>query len=137
MKLTNHQFEEAAYIFERANGYSHSDYEKNIIKESKLKNLSIRELEKIIVDGINFNIYKSEKERITAYWSLSKIGNYDLIPKFKKWLKWELKNNCENTIFQILVALDNLGEPAFDETRKGRTENEIDLNIRDAKKILQ
>ena len=136
MKLTNDQFEEAAYIFEKANGYSHSDYEKKIIAESKLKDLHVTELEKIIIDGLNSDIYKTENERISAYWSLYKIGNQNLIPDFKHWLEAELKSDSKTTLFQILVALDSLGESAFHENRTGRAADEIELNIRDAKEYL-
>jgi len=136
MKLTNEQFEEAAYIFEKANGYSHSDYEKKLIAESGLNDLSVTELEKIIVDGLNSDIYNTESERISAYWSLYKIGNQNLISDFKNWLESELKNNQKATIFQILVALDSLGEPSFHEERTGRAADETELNIRDAKEYL-
>ena len=136
MKLTNDQFEEAAYIFEKANGYSHSKYEKKIIAESKLKDLNVTELEKIIVDGLNSDIYKTENERISAYWSLYKIGNQNLISDFKHWLEAELKSDSKATLFQILVALDSLGESAFHENRTGRAADEIELNIRDAKEYL-
>ena len=136
MKLTNDQFEEAAYIFEKANGNSHSDYEKKIIAESELKDMSIDKLEKIIVDGLNSNIYKTESQRTSAYWSLSKIGNHNLISDFKYWLELELKNDQKTTIFQILIALENLGEPVFHDKRTGRAADEIELNIRDAKNYL-
>ncbi len=136
MKLTNDQFEEAAYIFENANGYSHSDYEKKLIGESKLNGFNKTELEKIIVDGLNSDIYETETERISAYWSLYKLGNRNLITDFKNWLEMELKNENKNTIFQILVALDSLGEPAFHENRTGRAADETELNLRDAMKYL-
>lgn len=136
MKLTIEQLEELAYIFEKANGYHHSEYEKKIIAKSELKDLSVPELEKIIVDGLNSNIYKTESERITAYWSLLKIGNQKLIPYFKKWLEIEIENEYKTTIFQILVALDSLGESPFCEKRTGRSADEIELNIMDAKQYL-
>ena len=137
MKLTSDQFEEAAYFFEKANGCSHSDYEKQIIEKSKLKALNVTELEKIIIDGLNSDIYKTETERVSAYWSLYKIGNEKLIADFKNWLELELKKECKITIFQILVALDSLGESAFHESRSGRAPDEIELNIRDAKEYLK
>src|SRR5690606_6367451 len=131
MKLTKDQFLEAGFIFEKANGYSHSDFEKNIIAESELTKLQPTELERIIVNGLNSGIYKNEDERVSGYWALSKIGNLNLISDFKKWLWTELDNENGIAIFQLLVALDRLEEPAFNEKRTGRGADEIELNIRD------
>ena len=137
MKLTNHQFTEAAFIFEKANGNSHSDFEKEIIAESELTKFKPTELEQIIVDGLNAGIYKNQDERVSGYWSLSKIGNRNLITDFKKWLNAELESENVIAIFQILVALDRLEEPAFHKNRNGRGVDETELNIRDAKKYLK
>ena len=117
MKLTKDQFLEAGFIFEKANGNSHSDFEKKIIAESELTQYNSTELEKIIVDGLNSGIYKNEDERVSGYWSLSKIGNRNLIAEYKKWLRTELENENGIAVFQILVGLDRLDEPAFNENR--------------------
>ncbi|MCM4165943.1 MULTISPECIES: hypothetical protein [unclassified Arenibacter] len=66
MKLTKDQFLEAGFIFEKANGNSHSDFEKKIIAESELTKIKPTELEQIIVDGLNSEIYKSESERVSG-----------------------------------------------------------------------
>ena len=137
MKLTNEQFTEIAFIFERKNGNSHSDFEKEIISKSKLKEFKSSELEKIIVDGLDSGIYKNEVERVSGYWALSKLSNRNLISDFKKWLRTELQNGKAIAIFQILVALDQLEEPAFHKNRNGRGSNETELNIRDAKQYLK
>ena len=73
MKLTNDQFEAVAYIFERANGNKKSEYEEKVIAESGLNNLKPFELETQIINGINNGLYSDSKERISAYWTLSKI----------------------------------------------------------------
>jgi len=137
MKLTNEQFTETAFIFEKANGNSHSEYEKQIISESKMTNFETKELEQIIIDGLNSGIYKNEDERVSGYWALSKLGNRNLISDFKKWLRTELQSGKGIAIFQILVALDRLEEPAFHENRNGRGADETELNIRDAKQYLK
>ncbi len=136
MKGTNQQFEEIAYIFEHANGSLHSDYERKIIKESKLAKFKPLELEQIIVDGLNSNIYNNESERASGYWALSKSINSNLISHFRKWLKIELDNKNSIPIFQILVALDRFDEPAFHKNRNSRGVDETKLNIRDAKEYL-
>ncbi|WP_203296726.1 hypothetical protein [Luteirhabdus pelagi] len=136
MKLKNEQFTEAGFIFEKANGNSHSEYEKQIIAESELTKFKPNELEQIIVDGLNSGIYKKEEERVSGYWSLSKIGNRNLIPEYRKWLRTELENENRIAVFQILIGLDRLDEPAFDENRKGRRADETELNFRDGKTYL-
>ncbi|WP_322549151.1 hypothetical protein [Flavobacterium psychraquaticum] len=137
MKLTNDQFTEVGIIFEKENGNVHSDFEKNIIAESVLTKYKPTELEKIIIFGLNSGIYENEDERVSAYWSLSKIGNRNLIANFKKWLLTELENEKGLAIFQILIALDRLDEPAFNKNRTGRAFDETELNIRDAKNYMK
>src|SRR5690606_35769263 len=136
MKLTNHQFTESAFIFEKANGYSHSDFEKKIIAESELTKFKPTELEQIIVSGLNSGIYKNEDERVSGYWALSKIGNRNLILDLKKWLRTELENENAIAIFQLLIALDRLEEPVFNPKRTGQGVDEAELNIIDAKQYL-
>jgi hypothetical protein len=136
MKLTNEQFTEAGFIFEKANGNSHSEYEKQIIAESELTKFNPTELEQIIVDGLNSGIYKRERERVSGYWSLSKIGNRNLITEYQKWLRTELESENGIAVFQILVGLDRLDEPAFNKNRTGRGADETELNLRDGKEYL-
>ena len=136
MKLTKEQFLEAGFIFEKANGSSHSDFEKKIIAESELTQYNPTELEQIIVDGLNSGIYKNKDERISGYWSLSKSNNRNLILEFQKWLRTELKIENGIAIFQLLVALDRFDEPAFRKNRNSRGNDETELNIRDAKEYL-
>ena len=136
MKLTKDQFLEAGFIFEKANGNSHSDFEKKVIAESELTKLKPTELEKIIVDGLNSDLYKNDDERVSAYWALSKSNNRNLISDFKNWLRIEVENQNENMLFQLLVALDRFDEPAFNEIRTGRGADETELNLRDAKEYL-
>lgn len=136
MKLTIKQLTASAFIFEKANGNVHSDFEKKIITASNLLAYNPKDLEQIIVDGLNSGIYDTEKDRISSYWALSKIGNPKLISNFKTWLKMELDNKFEISIFQILVALDILEEPAFNDSRTGRGSTETELNIKDAHNYL-
>ena len=136
MKLTKDQFLEVAFIFEKANGNSHSDYEKGIIAESELTEHKPEELEQLIVNGLNSGIYKNNNDRISAYWTLSKSNNRNLISEFQKWLKTELDIENGLAIFQLLVALDRFDEPAFHKNRNSRGNDETELNIRDAKNYL-
>lgn len=136
MKLDKDQFLEAGIIFEKTNGHSQSDFEKDIIAESKLNKYESYELERLIVDGLNSHLYKNDDERVSAYWALSKTNNRNLITNFKNWLRIEFENGNENMLFQLLVALDRFDEPVFHKSRTSRGEDETDLNLRDAKAYL-
>ena len=137
MKLTNDQFEASAYIFEKANGNKKSEYEEKVIAESGLNNLKPIELENQIIKGIDSGLYSDTKERISAYWSLSKIHKNELIPNFRKWLKIELENENSDTVYQLMIALGNLEEPIFNLDRNGSSAfNETELNLRDAREYL-
>lgn len=137
MKLTYDQFDAAAYIFEKSNGNSKSDYEEKIIAESGLADLKSTDLEKIIISGLNSGIYKDEQDRISAYWALGKRFNPNLIPFFRRRLKSELESNNPSAIYQLLIALENMEEPVFNDDRNGSTASlETELNLRDAKKYL-
>lgn len=138
MKLTNDQFEASAYIFEKANGNKKSEYEEKAIAESGLTDLNPIELEIKIVNGLNDGLYSDSKERISAYWSLSKIHKTELIPDFKKWLKLELEQNDAYTVYQLMIALGNLEEPVFNIELDGSSAfNETEFNLRDARKYLE
>lgn len=137
MKINNNEFTEIAFIFEKENGRNHSEFEKEIIENSKWKNNSAYELEMVIISGIQSGLYENELDKVSAYWALSKRNNEKLIPNFKKWLKIELESENSIAVFQILVALDLLGEKPFAKERIGRDSNETKLNLRDAKKYLK
>lgn len=137
MKLTNDQLEGAAYIFEKAHGNRKTDYEEEMIMASSLTDLSPGDLEKVIVDGLNTGVYEDSFERVSAYWALSKRFNKDLIPAFKNWLKKELVLADPRTVYQLLIALGNIGEPVFNPDREGGSSvMETELNLRDATDYL-
>lgn len=137
MKFTDEQFTEIAFIFEKYNGANHGDYEKQIIAKSQLTKFQISELKSLIIDGLNSNIYLETSRRVSAYWALSKTNDKNLVPEFKKWLQEELINENTSSVFQILIALDRLDEPAFHKDRNSRYYDDVELNIRDAKNYLE
>ncbi len=65
------------------------------------------------------------------------INHKKTIAEYKKWLRTELENENGIAVFQILIGLDRLDEPAFNESRTGRGADETELNIRDAKQYLK
>lgn len=138
MELTIDQLEEAGFIFEKENGYAGDDYSKRVLAESNLTTYNVDHLEKIIVDGLNKTVDTNSDLRISAYWALSKRFNRNLIPSFKGWLKSELDEGNGAAIYQILIALGDMGEPVFNVDREGGSSvNELDLNVRDAKSYLK
>ena len=137
MKFTNDQFEEVAYIFEKENGNNHANYEKRIIGKSDLTSFNPTDLERIIVDGLENEVYDDSTDRISAYWALSKRFNRNLTPSFKIWLQKEFDLHNQQAVYQLLIALGNMGEPVFNPDREGGTASwETELNMRDAKEYL-
>lgn len=137
MQLTVKQIEEAAFIFERENGYMGDEYSREVLAGSNLTAFKVSEIEQIIVYGINKSLYKDSASRTSAYWALSKRYNRKLIPQFKSWLKSELKDEDGAAVYQILIALSNIGEIVFNEDREGGSAVfETDLNLRDAREYL-
>jgi len=137
MKLTNDQFEASAYIFEKANGNKKTEYEEKLIVESGLTELKPNDLKIQIINGLNNGLYSDSKERISAYWTLSKVHDTNLIPEFRKWLKKEFKKQEPIAVYQLMIALGNLEEPIFNKNRTGSAFNENELNLRDAENYLK
>jgi|GEM_PF-1138645 len=137
MKLSNQEITEAGFIFERERGFNHSEFEKDTINHSSLLHLTCFELEQLLVNGLDYNVYENETERTSAYWALSKRVNKKLISKFRNWLKVELESNQYYAIYQILIALDYLKENVFSKSRTGRDASEFELNRIDALNYLK
>ena len=137
MKLTNNQFEASAYIFEKANGNKKTEYEEKLIAESGLTELKPNDLKTQIIKGLNNGLYSDSKERISAYWTLSKVHDKNLISDFRKWLKIEFEKKEPLAVYQLMIALGNLEEPVFNKNRTGSAFNETELNLRDTEDYLK
>ena len=130
------QLEAAAYIFEKANGNDTAREHEKLIKKSGLSNYNASYLERSILAGLNLGLYDDLESRAVAYWALSKRFNPDLIPYFRNWLSVEL-NVCQaGPLFQVMIALNNLEEPVFSKNRRVYSFEEIELNVRDARRYL-
>lgn len=136
MIFKNDLFIEIAFLFEKGNGNTLGEYERNVVNRSTLKNIPLEQLENFIVEGLHENAYKIEKTRVSAYWALSKRFNANLIPHFKVWLQKEIELKKSTAVFQLMIALDYLKEPVFHPNRDSRAFDEIDLNLRDATHYL-
>jgi hypothetical protein len=75
------------------------------------------------------------RDRAQAYWALGKKLDRTLLPFFREKLRLEL---CRDRFaaYQILIALDDLGEQPFGSDRSGYGCHDYDLNRRDAEAYL-
>ncbi|MEM6685275.1 MAG: hypothetical protein AAF617_05710 [Bacteroidota bacterium] len=136
MIFKNDQFVAIAFLFEKENGNTPSEYEESVINLSKLKTIPVPQLETFIIEGLHENAYKIEKTRTSAYWALSKRFNPKLIPHFKVWLQKEIDAKKSTAMFQLMLALDKVDEPVFHPSRNSSAVDEVELNLRDAKHYL-
>ena len=125
----------AALIFEQANGNRLDQNDRLLIEKSGLSHCFAERIEAALIDALNDGPPLSY--RSTAYWALSKRFNRKLIPAFKSWMNRELQEQDGGALYQLLIALDNLGEPVFADDRMGSySATDTGLNIRDAKDYL-
>ena len=134
MKFSEENLLDITLILEQANGNILNDNDALLVKKSGLAHYSPEELETLLVNSID----STELEyRGKAYWVLGKRFNTKLIPKFNEWLEKEFMSQNSDQAYQILIALDNLGLPAFGEDRDGSYSIlDKELNLRDAKFYL-
>lgn len=138
MKFDTGQFDAISTIFETANGNTPRDYENELINASGLKDVPPAALVDAILDSFKEVNPVDIAYRISAYWSLSKRFDKNLLPFFQKQLELELAIESAPAVFQLLIALDNLTEPVFGIDRNGSYAGiDVDLNIRDAKAYLK
>lgn len=135
MKFSEENLLDIALIFEQANGCILSDNEFLLVRNSGLTHYSPEELESLLVNSIDS---ATTELRGQAYSVLGKRFKAGLIPEFNKWLASELMAPNPGVVYQILIALDNLGLSVFGEDRGGSYSiMEKDLNLRDARDYLE
>jgi hypothetical protein len=125
----------SAFLFEKLNGKSLSSYEEEIIKTELFIPVSKKDLIDQICDFIE-NSLTSNEVRSSAYWSLGKAFDSKLLSFFQEKLAFEIRNECYNCIYQILIALDNLGENIFREETSLSIDKEEE-NLMYAKSYLE
>lgn len=136
MNFTRENILDIALIFDEANGNSLDDNDALLVKSSGLYELSANEIERLLIETITQD--KTPEYRGSAYWALGKRYNKKLLPELKRLLADEVESNNAGTLYQLLIALDNLGEHVFGEDRKGSYgAADTELNIRDAKVYLE
>jgi hypothetical protein len=122
----------AAYRFEQLNENTLSPTEEHEIIACGFQDISASDL---IQKLINF-ILEESSSRSSAYWALGKAHQRLLIPFFVDRLFAEISKDFDS-VYQIMIALDNLGERIFSADRTGYSFTEIDLNERDARNYLK
>jgi len=138
MKFEIDQFDAIAYIFETANGNTPGDYENSVIDASGFKDTPPQELVDDILVSFREGNPGDIEYRLSAYWALAKRFDKNLLPFFREQLEVEIEVEEAPGVFQLLIAIDNLAEPAFGTDRNGSYSGfDSDLNIRDAKAYLK
>lgn len=132
--LTDLQLEAAGYRFERSLGRALDEREARIVRSVELPAEDIAELAQVLVRFLESDP-ASVESRIRAYWALSKLFDRALLPRFRSWLRRELRRSSD-ALFQVMIALDNLGEPVFPPERTGVAAFEKARNMRDAARYL-
>jgi len=136
MKIPKDAIVAAAYVFERANGYQLGERERSEIAMHKMENCDPELLAKDLQRDILDHAEDESGYKAQAYWALGKRFDRRLIPFFRDRLAIELRHDVE-TVYQIMIALENLQEPVFSADRSGSYSiMDSDLNRRDAKSYL-
>ena len=124
----------AAFCFEAARGVRHSDFETEIIEESGLETTPPDELAQILWHWLATEGADSPL-RGSAYWALGKRRDpRDLAPLVAA-LRRELPRDAD-VVYQILIALEDLGESAFPPEQRGRSSRDHELNRAAAQRYL-
>jgi len=136
MRFSENAISSAAFIFEKHNGNSLTEYELSEIERNGFEDISPDLLVKALKDAVT-NDHKSDSTyRQQAYWALGKRYDKALVPFFTDRINIELKRDLI-AVYQILVALDSLDEHIFSEHRDGNYDlHEYDLNKQDAENYL-
>ena len=116
----------AAFRFEAARGVRHSDFETDIIEESGLETVPPDDLAQTLWHWLATEGADSPL-RGSAYWALGKRRDpRDLAPLVAA-LRRELPRDAD-VAYQILIALENLGEPVFPPEQRERSSRDHELN---------
>ncbi len=134
MEIDSQFLTAAAFRFEAARGVRHSDFETVIIAEAELDTIAPDDLARTLwnwlaADGANSSL------RSSAYWALGKRSDSrDLAPLVAA-LRCELPRDAD-VVYQILIALENLGEPVFPREQRERSSRDHAFNRAAAERYL-
>ena len=124
----------AAFRFEAARGVRHSDFETEIIADAELDTVAPDDLAHTLWTWLAAEGADSPL-RSSAYWALGKRHDpRDLAPLVTA-LRRELPRDADS-VYQILIALENLGEPVFPPEQRGRSSRDHESNRAAAQRYL-
>jgi len=134
MRLEYEAINAAAFLFEASRGNELRAFEQREIAEHGLANSDLEDVTKELMRWARDDQSNSDT-RGRAYWALGKKCDSSLLLFFIESLRLELPRDL-NATYQIMIALDNLGEPVFSKARKGYSFSEEELYRDDAEKYL-
>ena len=135
MKFDSGQIRAAACLLERERGSSVDPGDVGVREGIGFMGQSPDAVQHALVRAIEESLISPE-DLPGAYFALGKRRDRALKGWFQQALRREA-NHDSDTVYQIMIALDDLGEPVFDRTqRTGFSAREKEDNLRDALKYL-
>jgi hypothetical protein len=124
-----------AFRFEGLHGRQVGPHELAQIREHNIEDVDPEMLAGELRFLIDSESKADGRDRAQAYWALGKKLDPALLPFFREKLRLEL---CRDmfAVYQILIALDDLGEQPFGSDRNGYSCHDYDLNRRDSEAYL-
>ena len=134
MEIDSQFLTAAAFRFEAARGVRHSDFETEIITELELDTIAPDDLAHTLWDWLGGKGADSPL-RSSAYWALGKRHDPRDLTSLVAVLHRELPRDAD-AVYQILIALENLGEPVFPPEQRGRSSRDHESNRAAAQRYL-
>jgi hypothetical protein len=126
-RLSEIQIEAAGYRFEQCRGRQLAASELSLIRQAGFQDVDPKRLADLLWDTLAKP--QPAEYRTSAYWALGKRGDKTDKAKLISALRTEVEAHIR-VGYQIMIALDNLGEPVF--SRDSRGYHDDDENRRDA-----
>jgi hypothetical protein len=123
----------AGSFFERERGVPLDFHDEEIIRNAGIQFATADELAERLWAALEEGL--SEDCRSTAYWALGKRCRKEAKGKWVAALKIEVRRSA-SAVYQIMIALDNIGESVFSPDRSGYSMNEEAQNLADAEQYL-
>lgn len=136
MRLPESAIPAIAFRFEGLHGRQISPHELAEIREHDIEDVDPELLARELRHLIDSESKADGRDRGQAYWALGKKLDRALLPFFREKLRLELSRDMF-AAYQILIALDDLGEQPFGSDRSGYSIHDYDLNRRDAEAYLR
>jgi len=135
MRIPESAIPVAAFIFESLKGVSLGTYELGEIDASGIGDVD----PELLARELRYLITKEHKgdsrDRQQAYWALGKKQDPDLIPFFREQLRLEVRRDMI-AAYQIMIALQDIGETTFHTDRSSYSYDEYELNRLDAQRYI-